>query len=185
MKLSLSKLNNWQQQSKKLTWGSITAGSKHCRGHTGHRLGPGHSWLMQLGLSGKWLSKQGPEWLPLTGTSALSPLIHSKEPQSNTQRHTVTRNNTAQSGGTQNESHWPKLGDRHQFAHQIWAQQTVWLNRRTGWWSQSHFLRYNIAFCRDGDLLQYYWALHNFSASWSCSKCIHLLAHKKVLSENW
>lgn len=94
------------------------------RGHTGHRLGPGHSWLMQLGLSGKWLSKQGPEWLPLTGTSALSLLIHSKEPQSNTQRHTVTSNNTAWSEGTWNESSWPERGDRHQFAHQIWALST-------------------------------------------------------------
>lgn len=96
----LFKLNNWQQQHKELTWGSIPAGPKQRRGHAGHRLGPGHSWLMQLGLSGKWLSKQGPEWLPLTGTSALSPLIHSKEPQSNTQRHTVTSNNTAVWGDT-------------------------------------------------------------------------------------
>lgn len=114
---------------------------KQQRGHTGHGLGPGHSWLMQLGLSGKWLSKQGPEWLPLTGTSALSQLIHSKEPQSNTQRHTVTSNNTAQSGGTWNESHWPKHGDRRQFAHQIWAQKTVWLRTDggCGWQSQSNF----------------------------------------------
>lgn len=97
---------------------------KQRRGHTGHGLGPGHSWLMQLGLSGKWLSKQGPEWLPLAGTRVLSPLIRSKEPQSNTQCHTVTSNNTAQSGGTRNESHWQKLRDRRQFPHQIWVQKT-------------------------------------------------------------
>lgn len=102
------------------------------RGHAGHGLGPGHSWLMQLGLSGKWLSKQRPEWLPLAGTSALSLLIHSKEPQSNTQRHTVTNNNIAWSEGTRNESHWPKLGDRRQFTHHIWVQNTVWLSCGTG-----------------------------------------------------
>ena len=114
---------------------------KQRRGHTGHGVGPGHSWLMHLGLSGKWLSKQEPEWLPLTGTSALSLLIHSKEPQSNTHCYTVTSNNTAQSGGTWNESHWPKWGDRRQFAHQIWAQKTVRLNCGTEWWLQSNFLR--------------------------------------------
>lgn len=120
----LSKMNNQQQQDKELTWRSMTAIPQTLRGHTGHGLGPGHSWLMQLGKSGKWLSKQRPGWLPLTGTSALSPLIHSEEPQSNTQRHTVTSNNTAQSEGTRNESCWPKMGDRQQFAHQIWARKT-------------------------------------------------------------
>lgn len=141
------KLSVMQAEQLPTKWWGVDMGGqskqnpKQQRGHTGHRLGPGHSWLMQLGLSGKWLSKQGPEWLPLTGTSALSPLIHSKEPQSNTQRHTVTSNNTAQSGGTRYKSHWPKQGDRRQFAHQIWAQKTVWLNSRTGRWSQSTFLR--------------------------------------------
>lgn len=135
---------NWTTDNNKVkSWheGQTQQGPKQHRGHAGHGLRPGHSWLMQLGLSGKWLSKQGPEWLPLTGTSSLSPLIHSKEPQSNTQRHVVTSNNTAQSEGTRNESHWPKRGDRRQFAHQIRAQKRVWLNCRTGWWAQNNFLR--------------------------------------------
>lgn len=147
---------------------------KQQRGHTGHGLGPGHSWLMQLGLSGKWLSKQGPEWLPLTGTSALSPLIHSKEPQSNTQRHTVTSNNTAQSGGTWNESHWPKHRDRRQFAHQIWAQKTVQLNCRTddgcGWWSQSNFFE-AMELCNT--------ACYLCASSWLTAMWLHLYIERE------
>lgn len=135
----------WNGQSPKLNnrrhpWGPNPAGpqttARSCRTRVGTR-----AFLADaVGFVWEMTEQTGPEWLPLAGTSALSTLIHSKEPQSNTQRHTVTRNNTAQSGGTWNESHWPNQGDRRQFAHQIWAQKTVWLNCRTGLWWRSNFL---------------------------------------------
>lgn len=133
--------SNWSTGNNKVNWhrGQSQRDPNNIWGHAGHRLGPGHSWLMQLGLSGKWLSKQGPEWLPLTGTRALSLLIHSKEPQSNTQRHTVTSNNTGQSGGTRNESHWPsRKTDASlliRFGHRKQWGLTVGLE----WWPQSNF----------------------------------------------
>lgn len=143
-------------------------------------------WCSWVCLGNDWANR-GPEWLPLAGTSALSPLIHSKEPQSNTQRHTVTSNNTAQSAG---DTKWiptgPKQGDRRQFAHQIWAQKTVWLNCRTGRWSQSNLLRWwSCAILPSAGMGTsyrglYYWATFQLVVA-------HSLTHKNICvhHDNW
>lgn len=176
----LFKQISWQQQGK-LTWGHSQQDPNNIRGHAGHRLGPGHSWLMQLGLSGKWLSKQGPEWLPLTGTTALSLLIRSKEPQSNTQRHTVTSNNTGQSGGTRNESHWPSRktdaslliisGHREQLNCRTGAMTTEPLFRGATLPSTGIRTRDKDGFiCATFQLLDP--QLCTFTASWVCYLCV-------------
>lgn len=127
-------------KEQQLTWGSIPSSPNQHWGYTGHWLGRWHFWLMQLGLSGKWLSKQGPERLPLTGTSALSLLIHSKEPQSNTQHHAVTSVNTAQSRGTSNPT--GQSGEMVDNLLMAGLRQQLGLTVRG---PQSNFPRWNIA----------------------------------------